>query len=54
MPIRHVRVGEVFRKSNGVLLQVIAYLEGTVYFHNGSSYPITVVDTAEFELVEGA
>lgn len=51
MAIRFPQVGEVF-KHNGGKLQVMAVVDGEVFFHNGSRYMVTVVDTAQFELIK--
>jgi hypothetical protein len=50
MTIRWPQVGEVF-KFRGCKLQVIAVVAGEVFFHDGSRYLVTVVDTANFELI---
>jgi hypothetical protein len=52
MTIRWPQVGEVF-KYRGYKLQVMAVVDGEVFFHDGSSYLVTIVDTANFELIEG-
>jgi hypothetical protein len=51
MTIRWPQVGEVF-KFRGCKLQVMAVVDGEVFFHDGSRYLVTIVDTANFERVD--